>query len=149
MGGSRLRPEGGDSEGSSPFNVVEIFHEQCPYYMAMGMTYEEYWHGDASLPRYYLKAELLRRKMRNEDAWRQGRYFYDALLCASPVFRDLVKEHDPYPYPSDPYPLTAKDARELQERKDREQMEADMEKVKLFAEAWNRKYEGGEENGGS
>lgn len=148
MGGPQLRPEGEDSEGSSPFDV-SIFEEQCPYYMAIGMSYEEYWHGDASLPRYYLKAELLRKKMRNEQAWWQGKYIYDAMLSVSPVFRDLVKEHEPYPYPEEPYPITAKDARELQERKDRERMEKDMEKVRLFADAWNKRMEGGEADAGS
>lgn len=147
MGGQRLRPEGEDSEGSSPFDIPAFFREQCPYFMAIGMTYEEYWHGDASLPRYYLKAHQIRRKIRNEDMWMQGKYIYDALLMVSPTFRDLVKEHEPMPYHTDPYPLTAKDAREIQERKDREKMEADMEKVKLFAEAWNRKFEGGETDG--
>lgn len=40
---------------------------------------------------------------RNQEFWLQGRYFYDALCCTSPLFRDLLKDNKPLPYTEKPY----------------------------------------------
>lgn len=122
--------------------MSQMFKDEFPKYLAMGMNYELYWHGDASLPRYYLKAALLKQKMQNEQAWRQGKYVYDAILLASPVLHDFVKNPKPLPYVEEPYPLTVKDVEELQRRKQRKEMEAEIEKMKARAEAWNKQLKG-------
>lgn len=126
----------------SPFSMSEFFKREFPQYLAMGMTYELYWHGDASLPRDYLKAALLKQKLQNEQAWRQGMYIYDAILCASPAIRAFSKHPEPLPYLNEPYPLTVKDAEEMERRKQKKQMEAEIEKMRMRAEAWNKQLKG-------
>ena len=40
----------------------------------------------------------------NEKSWLQGMYIYDALLCASPIYRTFAKPGTkPVPYPEKPY----------------------------------------------
>ena len=113
----------------------------------MGMTYELYWNGDASLPRDYLKAALLNRKLRNEEMWRQGLYIYNALACVSPLFRDL-SHGKPQPYMEYPLPLSKKDKEEIEEDKNRRQFEAELEKMKARAAAFNKQYEGSDKDAG-
>lgn len=57
----------------------DIFHEQFPYYLAMGMTYSEYWEQDSSLVINYRYADRLKQQQRSNDAWLQGMYIYEAL----------------------------------------------------------------------
>ena len=46
--------------------------------MAMGMSYDEFWHGDFTRWKYYEETYLLKRKQQNEMLWLQGAYVYDA-----------------------------------------------------------------------
>ncbi len=84
-------------------NLSEIFGEAFPIFLSMGMTGEEFWEQDPSLVRAYLKAHKLRFREQNRLAWLQGRYFYDALCAASPIFHDLAKRGTkPAPYHEEP-----------------------------------------------
>ena len=111
------------------------------------MTYEQFWEQDCDLVRYYRKAAQIKQDLRNQDAWLQGAYYYEALIDASPVFRSFAKKGTkPIPYRNSPYELfgqknTAK-RREVQEKHD--------EKAKAFMEAFmvsvNKKFQ--EKGGG-
>jgi hypothetical protein len=46
------------------------------------MSYAEYWEGDPTLARYYRKAYLIKQEERNNNAWLQGLYIYDAISTA-------------------------------------------------------------------
>lgn len=61
---------------------TEIFEEAFPFYLAIGMSYAEYWEGDPSLARYYRKAYLIKQEEINNNAWLQGLYIYDAISTA-------------------------------------------------------------------
>ena len=61
---------------------TEVFEENCPFYLAIGMSYGEYWEGDAALAQYFRKAYILKQEQKNHEAWLQGLYFYDALSSA-------------------------------------------------------------------
>ena len=138
MGGELLTsPKGG--EQSPPVKYSEVFREHFPYYLAVGMTTDEYWNGDCTLTRYYRKAWEIKRKESNNDLWLQGLYIYEALLCASPMFRDLVKKAKPLPYPEEPYALTKKEQEERQKSKDELNMETGLAKVKAWANRVNNK----------
>ena len=103
------------------------------------MTHEQYWHGDCALTKDYHKAHLLKNKMENERLWLQGSYFYEALLDASPILKPFMKSGTkPLPYPKEPFPLTAKEARERKERDERIAYEERMERVKNWAEHVNK-----------
>ena len=60
-------------------SIKAIFDEAFPYYLAIGMTYELYWDGEPTLVIPYRKADILRQKRANNDAWLQGVYFQMAV----------------------------------------------------------------------
>ena len=53
----------------SPQTYTEIFEEACPQYMAMGMSYTEFWDGPPFLVVVYRKAFRIKREIENEQAW--------------------------------------------------------------------------------
>lgn len=102
---------------------TEIFYNHFPFYLAIGMTYDEYWNMDSTLVRYYRKAEEIRRKLKNEELWLQGMYIYEALCDVSPVLHAFAKAGTrPIPYSKAPYPLTEQEYRERQEQDKRERI---------------------------
>ena len=105
------------------------FYDVFPFYLSIGMTPEQYWDGDPSLPKYYRKAHELQRKRRNEDLWLQGMYVYEALCDASPLLQAFAKKGTKaHPYVDHPYSITSEDRKE--EKKLREQREK--EKAKQY-----------------
>ena len=115
------------------------------------MTYEQFWEQDCELVRYYRKAAQIRQDLKNQDAWLQGTYIYEALIDAAPVFRSLTKKGTkPIPYRTEPYDLFAKNdkgrRKQVQQKQD--------EKAKAYMEAFmvsvNKKFrkKGGDVNGG-
>lgn len=84
------------TEGDAPKNqkqlsLSEIFNKAFPVYLSMGMTSAEFWEQDPALVLAYKEAHRLKFDEQNRLAWIQGRYIYDALCAASPLFHDLAK----------------------------------------------------------
>lgn len=71
---------------ASPLTFTEQFEAQCPFYLSIGMTYDEYWYGSADRVIYYRKAYKMKQKRNNDLAWLNGRYVYDALKAIVPAF---------------------------------------------------------------
>lgn len=69
-----------------------MFEEAFPYYLAMGMTYEQYWEGDSDLVRFYRKAQEIRRDEMNRQAWLQGMYVYEAIADIAPILHAFAKK---------------------------------------------------------
>ena len=132
MDGDPVSPE----EPSKPITLNEFFRAMFPQYMALGMTYDEFWEGPAWLVRSCREAAELKRAQRNWEMWMQAAYIYDTLLRVSPVFRPFGKgEVKPADFMEAPYPLTEKEAREREEARERKnffeylaRMEADSER---------------------
>lgn len=100
----------------------DIFEEHCPYYMALGLKYEDYWEGDCALPRFYRKAEKIRVEKRNQEAWLHGMYFLSALNASvGNLFRK--KSTSPIKYMEAPLPLFAKEAKPESEQERAERFE--------------------------
>lgn len=144
--GSKLLSEdngadrGGSEETEPPFSIPEMFEECFPYYMSIGMTYEEYWNGDPSLVKAYRKAEDIRSHRRNQDMWLLGRYVYDGIMRLIPSFNPL-KPKDPIAYIEEPYPISEKDVRNRELREAKQRQEAIRNKMMAFAAAHNKKDE--------
>ena len=123
-------------EPSKPITLNEFFRAMFPKYMALGMTYDEFWEGPAWLVRSYREAAELKRAQKNWELWMQAAYIYDTLLRVSPVFRPFGKgEVKPADFMDAPYPLTEKEAKEREEARERKnffeylaRMEADSER---------------------
>ena len=138
------------TEGSTALlSYKDIFNQCLPYYLSIGMTYDQFWHDDVELVKYYRRAHEMKQDRKNQELWLQGRYVYDALCSAAPLYRFTMKggKIEALPYTKEPYPRTEKQAREMQKREEKAQMEkmkADLEaKVasinKAFAEKQKEK----------
>lgn len=113
----------GDDEVTSPQTCTEIFEAVFPTYLALGMTYEQFWDGDPDLVRAYRSADRIRRRRRNEEMWLEGIYMVEAL---SATVGNMFSKGSKHQYPNEPLPITQE---EQQERKEREQ-KAKMERIK-------------------
>ena len=123
--------DGGGHSAPISNSYTRAFYDNFPYYLAIGMTSEQYWDGDSTLTKYYRKADELNRKRKNEELWLQGMYIYEALCAVSPVMNAFAKKGTkPRPYADHPYALTTSDREE--ERKMREKQERD--KAKRYME---------------
>lgn len=144
---------GGDGNSPVPSHAyTEIFKKAFPHYLAIGMTYDQFWNQDVELVKAYREADKIRRDRKNQDMWLQGAYIYEAVLDASPVLRFSFskKQPEPIPYRETPYILFEnKDQKKQREAKTNEKR---MEEVAKRMDAWmrsaNRRVEkGGEGNG--
>jgi hypothetical protein len=97
-------------------SYTDVFIECAPYYMSLGMTWEEYWNGDNILPQIYRKKADLERDRRNIEDWRLGRYIMHAIGA------NMSEKNE---YPDEPFPLTDEQAKQQAERQ-REQAYDDM-----------------------
>ena len=129
------------NKGLTLQSFSDVFEQLCPYYMSIGMSYDEFWNGDVSMVKAYRKANELRDRRRNQDLWLQGRYFYDALCAASPLYRFTMKKGmiKPEPYTSEPYPITEAELREREEREARAKEERLKAEFTAFIERMRQK----------
>ena len=112
----------------------------CPYYMSIGMSYDEYWDGEAALCKYYREAHDRRLREQNVLMHRQGAYIYQALLCASPLFNALSKKREAHPYPTDVIPINEKQSQEIKEAKEKRQMEENKARMRMLMDKLNQKF---------
>ena len=120
-------------------SFTEVFEEMCPYFMSIGVTYEQFWYGDFDICKYALKAEKLRNVKKNNDFWWNSLYIFRALLDASPAFHDFGSGDEVKIKPLDrPLPLTQEEAEEREQQKIRENQEMMMDYLLSYAERHNQ-----------
>lgn len=145
--------DGGTSRPSSLFRYGDKFEELCSYYMSLGMSYHDYWDGAADMVKYYREADEINKERRNSELWLQAAYIYEALLDASPVFNPLSKKHKPFPFRSEPIPITNTGNKQAEERAKKKRIENGKEAMRAMMAAINSRFkknkEGGEVNNGS
>lgn len=126
------RSGGGANNGSAPISMSEQFYEHLPYYLSIGMTYDQFWNDDCMLTRYYRKAHQMKQKRRNQELWLQGAYIYEVLTDVAPVLHAFAKRGTKAtPYLAEPFALTNE---EVKERKERDaKLKYDKHRAKLAA----------------
>lgn len=124
--------DGVDKETLSSFSFSDEFEKHLPYFLSVGMTYEQFYDGDVDLCKYYRKADELRKDRMNEKLWLQGLYIYDALIRVAPAFRAMGTSK-PENYPDEPYPLTQKEMARREERDTKKRFEQMIEKMSDLA----------------
>lgn len=116
---------------------TEIFEDCFPFYLAIGMSYAEYWEGDATLARYYRKAYQIKQDEINNNAWLQGMYIYDAVSTAlHNALRGMNKNKPPIQhYAKQPYEFKNKVKTEAEKAKE---IETEQEKAAAWMENFVR-----------
>lgn len=136
----------------SPKTYTEIFEQQFPYYLAMGMTAQDYWHSTTDMHRAYRKADAIRRDRINHEAWLNGAYIYSALCAASPLFNSMSKQKKAFPYCEKPYEAPKKEKKKSRREQEREEMVSMREQFRARMEVLNAQFlaqqKSGESNGG-
>lgn len=116
-------------------SYTEIFEEACPFFMAIGMSYQEFWYEDCWIAKYYLKAYRIKKEQINEQLWIQGMYVYEAIIDASPILHAFSKKGTkPLKYPKEPYPLYEKSEKEKEI-----EVQKERQKAINFFESWAKK----------
>lgn len=62
--------------------MSDMLDRVCAYYMAIGVSFYEFWNGDYTQLKYRIEANRLMLKERNREMWIQGMYVYDAVMTA-------------------------------------------------------------------
>ena len=116
---------------------TEIFEESFPFYLAIGMSYAEYWEGDPKLTQYYRKAYQIKQEQINYNAWLQGMYVYDATSTALyNALRGMNKNKPPAKdYAKQPYEFRNKVKTEAEKAKE---IEVEQEKALAWMENFVR-----------
>lgn len=116
---------------------AEIFEECFPFYLAIGMSYAEYWEGDPILTQYYRKAYQIKQEEINNNAWLQGMYIYDAISTAlHNALRGMGKNKPPAKdYAKQPYEFKNKVKTEAEKTKE---VEIEQEKAAAWMENFVR-----------
>lgn len=102
---STVEADGGEGNAQTPDSCREIFDKSFPAYLAMGMTYDEFYRKDHTLTISYRRAYERKLKRDNEMLWLQGAYIYDAIMRISPLLIPFNSHPKPTPYLEKPYPL--------------------------------------------
>ena len=118
---------------SSPRSVSKFFDETFPYYLAIGMTYDQFWNDRAELAKIYREADEIKRNRENEMLWVGGLYTAHALGATVGNMFNKGKKNK---YPSAPIPLTEAAAKAQRER----EQEIKLEKAKANMIAWAEKW---------
>ena len=120
-----------DSQKTSSTPCGDIFDDQLPYYLAMGMPYDLYWDGEYGTRRAFRKAYQIRleneRRMADVNNWYMGQYIIGALQSVPLFVGGLNTKGITLPeYPDKPFLETA-EAKKKEE--DRQKYEEDQSKV--------------------
>lgn len=146
----------GYSITTRPSFYTEQFERVCPYYIAFGMSYEQFWDGDPEIAKHYRTAHEIQIEEQNQMAWLQGAYVYQAIGALAPALKAFAKGR-PKEYMRKPLDMgrsilraeNAEKKRAAQIEKERAAMLAEKERFLQFARGVNKKFKakGGEVNG--
>lgn len=95
----------GDTLSQTPDSFREIFDRVFPAYLAIGMSYEEFYCKDHTLVIAYREAQKRKRDMENENMWIQGAYIYEAFRRVAPLLVAFAKNPKEIPYLDKPLPV--------------------------------------------
>lgn len=133
-----------------PQFFTEQFERVCPYYIAFGMTYAEFWDGECEIAKAYRQAHEIKLREQNQFAWLQGAYVYQAVGALAPALKAFAKGQA-QEYMKEPFAFeTSKDDPKPKEK----QSDTKAKKwLEMWAISFNAKFdkkilaEGGETDG--
>ena len=118
-------------------SLTNLFEKQCPIYMSYGMSYDEFWYGDAYVTKFYVEAHKIKVRQKDEELWMQGMYIYEALCDVSPILHAFSKKGTkPLPFSEKPYLFNSEQFKS-EEEKEQEKKNAEL-MARLHFETWAR-----------
>lgn len=122
--------------------MSETFHQLAPYYIAIGMTADEYWKGNPYLAKEYSEAHKLRVEERNQEMWLQGFYIWQALEVAFHNHPAMpIKSIKPEKYLEKPIRITPlTEAEKAEERK--RKLDSVVSYFTMYQANWEKRYGG-------
>ena len=96
----------------------------------MGMSAEEFWHGEPQLAASYREAEKIKREIRYASEWRAGIYVYKAIAAS------LSEDEE---YPPEPLFSTMLDDEQRQEEREKAAMDIAVNRFEAMAAKLNEK----------
>lgn len=127
-----------DSKKVEHFFLKDEFNRCCPFFISLGMTYDQFWYGDPTIAKAYLEAYRIKEKREADKmkwiTWEQGLYVYEAICDVAPILRAFSKSTKPLPYPERPHGLEVNEEKkkEIEEVK----KERDMYRIQIFFQNW-------------
>lgn len=136
---------GREDKTTSSFPYSDIFYNNFPYYLSIGMSDEQYWDKDPMLVKYYRKAEKLKNRKLNQQAWLQGAYIYDSLIRVAPLLHAFAKKDiKPIPYAEEPYPIDKESIEDYELREKNKNFKKGVQYMETFMIENNNKFKGKE-----
>ena len=139
-----------DTEQVKHVFLYKIFEKHFPYYLSIGMSYDDFWKKDVCLVKAYRKAFELKEKREAEkkrwELWEQGLYVYDAICDVAPVLRAFSKTKKPLPYPSEPFKREKKKIEEEEnaeqvDKEEKAKRELELYRTQIFFKNWAKSTE--------
>ena len=116
----------------------EQFNEAFPYYLSIGMTYEQFWLEDCYLAKFYREADKLSARRKNQELWLQGMYIYEGFSAVlSNAFAKKGSKREKYP--EKPYDIDVPDTVDDADAKEKAKSDA----IRIKLEAWSAKVNAG------
>lgn len=121
----------------------DVLDKLCAYYMALGVSANEFWDGDYTLLKYYAEKHRIAVEQQNEQLWLQGMYFYEALTVA---LAQAFSKHSNAKYPEKPHRLTplSEEEQEIENQKKVEEFRAQLMAACGRFEAKHKREQGGD-----
>lgn len=137
-GAEGVEPEDPSSTEQKDEWMAEWLDALCPYYMFLGVSCEDFWHGDYTRLKYYAQAYDMNRQRKSEEMWLMGLYNHNAVTTAiGNAFREKGKKPLKYleePIRVTPYTEEEKAAIARQER------ENNINRFRLMMQNWEKQH---------
>lgn len=142
------------------FSLTNYFNECCPYFMSIGMTYEQFWYGDPTIAEATFKSFKIKEKREAKKIkwtnWEIGLYVYEAICDVAPVLQAFSKAKKPLQFSEKPYNIEALDELDenkenvISKEKEKKKEQATIYREQIFFQNWARatKKKFKEKNGG-
>jgi len=110
--------------------------------LSIGMTADEFWYASPLLAKAYREAHKLRQRQRNEYAWLQGLYIYNAVATVVSGAMGSKGKKKPE-YPKEPVDLGLETEVEKRERAERERQKI-IASLTAWKKSWDKRKKSGE-----
>ena len=133
-----------DPKQTSPTPYGDTFDELLPHYMAMGMTYEDFWEGEYGTKKACREAYRIRMEndqhIMDRNYWYMGQYIMAAIQATPLIVPGVnMKKGASLPdYPDKPFMVKQE---ELKREEDRKKHEEDQSKLAMaMFQAWTARF---------